>query len=85
MVLKWVAMAVFEAAATLDTFTPEKLAKAELVMEEKLGTERPGQGPLVIGFSSDLFKSNCLAIATYTGIWHNLATCSGYEIILRSL
>eukprot|EP00913_Durusdinium_trenchii_P016717 g15714.t1 len=28
-----------EAAATLDTFTPDKLAKAELVMEEKLGSE----------------------------------------------
>ena len=28
-----------KAAATLDTFTPDKLAKAELVMEEKLGSE----------------------------------------------
>lgn len=31
-----------KAAATLDTFTTEKLAKAELVMEEKLGSESLG-------------------------------------------
>jgi len=31
-----------QAAATLDTFTTEKLAKADLVMEEKLGSETLG-------------------------------------------
>ena len=48
-----------EAAATLDTFTPEKLAKAELVMEEKLGSEL---GSIVRFTGLTTSKGGCVSV-----------------------